>query len=374
MKINIISTAPPTECGIGITNHYLMEGMKQFLKTRNLSSKDINLYRITHPKSINPFHFIKLILQARHCDILHIQYNHDCFGSFTSRINGFQNFFLYPIAKVFKTHLVTTFHEVSDVSNSGPIKKWFYHVLNYFPLHFSEHIIVTTEEAKELIIKQDHMPPDMISVIPLGAITNAKKLNKHAARKLLKIPMDANVITQFGFIDSNKGHDKIIDILDSMENTLYLIAGSTRSKKGEKYLSFLMDKIHEKELESQVKFLGFINEKDYPKVIGASDVLVFPYSDITSSLALTTALSYNVPILTSNITPFEKFKEKFGGIITTDVNSHSLLLHSIRLLLDNHNVVKPLINNQKYFVDKFSWKSIASKTFNIYKNLYGGTI
>lgn len=370
MKVNILSTAPPTECGIGITNHYLMEGMKQALKIRDLSKKDIYLHRIRNPKSINPFHFINILLKARHCDILHIQYNHDCFGTIGPKINGFQNIFVYPLARLLRINLVTTFHEISDLSNSFFIRRIFYRMLNFFPLHFSDHIIVTTEEAKELLISQDKISPNNISVIPLGAIEKVKKMDQESARRLLDIPIEAKVITQFGFIDSNKGHDKIINILDNLQNTYFIIAGSSRSGKGERYRRSLCKKIREKELQDRVKFLGFVKEEDYPKIMGASDLLVFPYSDITSSLALTTAISYNVPILTSDIKPFEQFKKRFGGIITADVNDQNFLLLSIQAVLYSKEAVNTIIKNQKDFIANYNWKEIASRTFSVYKECY----
>ena len=264
---------------------------------------------------------------------------------------------------------MTTFHEISNLSKATPLKKLFYRILNYFPLNLSEHIIVTTEEAKKLIMFQDKISPDKISVIPLGAMSKVKKMDKTSAREILGIPVDAKVITQFGFIDNNKGHDKILGVINKLSNTYFIIAGSARSSKGENYLITLKNQIEVEGIHKRVKFLGFINEEGYSTIMGASDIVVFPYSNITSSLALTTTISYNIPILTSDIKPFQEFRKKFGGIITIDVNNQNLLLLSLQSMLYNKRIINPILKNQKAFIDTFSWKEIAKQTMDVYARM-----
>lgn len=372
MKINIVSTAPPTQCGIGITNYFLMGGMKKYLKAEDLASKDIHLYPISNPHSVNPFYFINLIRKTKKCDVLHIQYNHDCFGSIGKSLNGFNNFFVYMIAKVNGPKIVTTFHEVSDLSGAGILRKLFYKIINFCPLHLSNHIIVTTNRAKQMIVSQDNINPSKISVIPLGAIPKAEKLGKNEARKILHdkfgIPLNRKIITLFGFIDGNKGHDKIIKALPYLENFHFLIAGSSRSKKGDAYFDNLVHLIHGLNLDGRVTFYGFVESKDFPLIMGASDLVVYPYSDITSSLALTTSISYNVPVITSAIQPFIDFNNQFDCIYPVDVSNTSQIIKSVKYLLSPKGPAKKLIENQKAFIAKFNWVEIAKQTIDVYKN------
>ena len=171
MKVSIISTAPPTKCGIGITNSFLMGGMQDFFNTKDLSEVGVELYPIEKPASLNPFYFIGLAFKTAgnlsKGDIIHIQYNHDCFGTIGKKINGFQNIFFYPILKFLNARIVTTFHEVTDLSGSSTLKKVLYRMLNFCPVHMSNHIIVTTKKSKELLISQDNLSSNKITIIPL---------------------------------------------------------------------------------------------------------------------------------------------------------------------------------------------------------------
>lgn len=369
MKVNIISTAPPTKCGIGLTNHFLMRGMQEYLKTEDLTNKDIHFYPIKKPSTLNPFYFINLALKSKNTDVIHVQYNHDCFGTINKSINGFQNLFFYPILKLSKAKIVTTFHEVSDLSSANFLRKMFYKILNFCPLNFSDHIIVTTKLAKNLIMSQEGINKNKISVIPLGAFKGYTKIDKQIAKHMLGIPVHTKIITLFGFIDSNKGHDKILDILPDLgDNAHFLIAGDARSVKGEEYLRYLKNKINQNNLQSQVTFYGFVKEDDQQKIISASDVVVYPYNNITSSLALTTVISYKVPIVTSNIKPFIEFYKTHHCISICDVNNKKELISKIKGLLKNEKLSKNILFNQKVFIDNFNWEEIAHKTIDIYQN------
>ena len=367
MKVNIISTNPAT-CGIGMTNEHLMRGMKDFLHTHDLTVKDIYLYENYNPKSLNPFYFIKLIKKAKDGDIIHIQYNHDCFGSLNRKINGFQNFFVYSYARLLRKKIITTLHETPDLSKSNLIRKMFYRILNFCPLHFSNHIIVMSNTIKNLIVRQDKINPKKISVIPMGALDNApKKINKEKAIEQLNLPSDKKIITLFGYIEPNKGHDKVLLALNKLKNVHFLIAGGVRSEKGEDYKKKMLQIIDEKGLKDRVTFYGYVHEDANPLILGATDLLIYPYTGISNSLALTTAIPYDVPILTSDIQPFKEFHHNHGATRIFKTDDSKDMIKKINKILNNEKTSKRLLEKQKLFISLFNWREIARRTIEIYR-------
>src|SRR3990167_1846614 len=150
MKVNVVSTKPDN-CGIGITNQYTIDGMKPYLKSNGIT---LTRVFIDYPFSKNPFYFVQLAFQAiRYCDIVHVHYNHDCFGKFW-KVYGLQNFIFYPILKLFNKPIITTFHEHPDLPEKG-LRRRFYYILNYCPLKLSNHVIVTTARTRDQILKQN---------------------------------------------------------------------------------------------------------------------------------------------------------------------------------------------------------------------------
>ena len=367
MRVNIISTNPAT-CGIGMTNNHLMRGMKDFLHTHDLTVKNIYLYENHKPKSLNPIYFINLIKKAKDGDIIHIQYNHDCFGSLSKKINGFQNFFVYSYARLLEKKIITTLHETPDLSNSNLIRRMFYRVLNFCPLHFSNHIIVMSNTIKNLIVRQDKINPEKISVIPMGAFDNVpEKIDRGKAIEQLKLPSGKKIITLFGYIEPNKGHDKVLWVLNKLKGVHFLIAGGVRSKKGEDYKKELLQIIEDKMLEDKVTFYGYVHENANPLILGATDLLIYPYTQISNSLALTTAIPYNVPILTSDILPFKEFHHNHGATSIFKTDDKHDMVKKINKMLNNDKISKRVIEKQKLFISLFNWREIARRTIEVYR-------
>lgn len=228
---------------------------------------------------------------------------------------------------------------------------------------------MTTERAKNLIIAQDKISPKKLTVIPLGASPNKSRIDKQLAKHIIGIPPSKKVITIFGFVDTNKGHHKLVEILPHLrEDIVFLIAGEPRSEKGKEYFSQLKDLISHLHLSHKVHFYGFVKEEDHQKIISASDILVYPYSDITSSLSLTTALSFKVPILASDIPPFQEFRNKFKCIKIVDVNNKEKFIKAIKTLLKKDEPNK-LVKYQERFIKNFSWRNMAAETIEVYQKV-----
>lgn len=359
MKVNIISTRPEN-CGIGATNDYLVEGMKPHLKDGTI---ELNQIYIEKPFSCNPFYFMKLAFQAiKNCDIIHVHYNHDCFGRL-GKYYGFGNIFFYPILKLSGKPIITTFHEQPDLSNSSVIRKLFYNLLNWAPLNLSNMILTTTKKTKVLLIKGGRQG-SKIGVLPLGASKETKKV------KLTQCPggikKNKKIITLFGFINPNKGHHKIIEILDRLpDDYLFLIAGDARSKEGQAYKTKLKEMMDSHNFE-KILFYGNIKKDEHPLIMGISDLIIFPYSDITSSLALTTAISYKKPILTSDIEPFKAFQKEHGCIETFKLNDKNDLKKKIIQCIGNNKRKKEM----EKFIKDYNWDKLGQHQLNIYYQLY----
>lgn len=363
MKVNILSTRPK-RCGIGITNQYTIEGMEPFLKKNNISKKRIF---IKHPFSKNILYFMWLGWKtARKCDLIHIHYNHDCFGKI-GRFYGFQNFFTYLFASTTHKPIITTFHENPDLSRSSKLRKTLYKWLSWSPLHISKKVIVTTSRTKKQLIEQYGISESKIWLLPLGSFKDVKAVPKRIAKEELGLE-EKKIITLFGFIDTNKGHHRIMDIIkDLPESYHFLIAGDARTKKGKQYKKRLLNQLIKNGLEDKITFFGSVKRRQFPWIIGATDILVFPYDNITSSLALTTAISYRKPILTSDIEPFKIFKKQHGSIILFDLRNRNDLLKKIQQLTTSNQLKKKLSKEMRLFIKKNNWYKIGKKQIEIYK-------
>ncbi len=341
--------------------------MQPYLKEDNAR---INRIYIDNPSSKNIFGFMALAFKTGlSCDIIHIHYNHDCFGKI-GRLHGFQNLIVYPILKLFRKPIITTFHENPDLSLASKTKKTFYKAINWAPLKLSRYIIVTTERTKELLVNQMKVPDGKIAVLPLGSFKRVKKMRKQVAKEKLGL-QKKKIIVLFGFIDENKGHHLILDVLRDLPYSYHLlIAGEARNSKGKKYREHLLDLIEEYNIMDRVTFFGYAERKHFPLIMGAADLIVYPYSDITSSLALTTAISYKKPILTSDIEPFKLFNKEHKCTEVFRLDDGNDLILKIKGIIKSNTIQQKLRKKMEKFINNFNWNKIGKEMIDIYAAVY----
>ena len=351
-KKTILSTSPVGTCGIGITNGYLYDEIKKM---------GVTLTLITKQQSINPLNFYCYAVNAgKKGELVHVQYNNDCFGRL-GRFHGFMNPITYMTLNALDKKVITTIHELPEKATIG------YKALFFFPTKFSDHLIVTTNKTKERLVKDYNVKEEKISVIPLGTKTPVTIIPKEKAKKALGLT-NKRVITLHGFVEPNKGHLTVIKALKHLpENYIFLIAGGTHSKKGEDYLKEIKES--SKEFPERIKITGITTKEQLPIIIGASDVLVFPYHSITSSLAWTTCMPFRVPIITSDIQPFKEFNQMNGCTMLFHENNDKELAHKIKLLIEGYSFRKKVLSRINVFEKDYSWKKIAEKTMKVYNSV-----
>lgn len=354
-KINInIITSQNINCGIADTSEQLV---KELNKCENIK---INVIPITNTQSKNPLYFIKLLNGIKKNQITHIQYQPALFGLLPIpfiEVNYIP--LVIAILKLRRNSIVTTIHEAG-------LNSWINSSILKF-LNLSDKIIVHNSKMIEILNKSGIEDKKMVE-IPLGT-SKAHILDKNEAKSELNVS-DKKIITIFGFISKNKGHDLIIEILPELNNNIILfVAGGARTKDQERYKESLVNKVKSLELEDRVNFLDFVDNKDLPVIASATDLFIYPYRWIVASAALSLGLSYEVPTITSDLSYFKGIKDKYDCIeLFKNGNKQDLLL-KITVLMNSKERQDYLKNRCEEFYNKTSWKSVALETQNIYSEL-----
>lgn len=139
---------------------------------------------------------------------------------------------------------------------------------------------------------------------------NADKENQIVKRKKLGIPDNAFHIVTVAELNSNKNQAAIINAIELMNNPdiHYTICGDGPERK------HLIDIINEKNLENQVKLLGY--RQDVAEILKTADVFAFPSKREGLGLAAIEALACGVPVVASdNRGTREYIKNKINGIL-----------------------------------------------------------
>ncbi len=190
-------------------------------------------------------------------------------------------------------------------SNDAKNSKWFYEHANGIIFHSANDIsrskeMLGTDKDKKHII------------IPHGNFNQSyeNKISQKEARKTLQIQDDKKVILCFGFIRENRGYEYLIEATDNLLDTVVLIAGKVFEKK---IYQKLLDVSRRRE---NVKVFGkWIPEDEVQIYFNACDIVVLPYSHITTSGVVPLAYSFSRPVITTDIGGMKDIVNEKTGIL-----------------------------------------------------------
>ncbi len=352
-KINFV-TSWNRECGIAATSRLLVDELNKHEDIK------VNICAVKKSGSKNPFYFLKLLKNIQKDQITHIQYHSDLFGPFIP------NFSLsyFPLVIFFlkfwrKNKIITTAHEIDSNSVIDKLVIKFLDLSDKLIAHNS-NLINSMEESG--------VKKDKLSLIPLGTL-KSKIIDKKLCKNMLGVS-NKKILTIFGFIGLNKGHDLVIDILPELgEDYILIIAGVSKTKEQIEYKNILKDKISSAKLENNVKFFGFVDEEKLTVVANATDIFLYPYRWIVSSAALNIALSYQVPTITSDLNYFKEIKNEYNCIELFKSENKRDLLEKIKGLINSGEKQDHLKEKCRYFIKKTSWEFVGDKTRKLYLEL-----
>jgi glycosyltransferase involved in cell wall biosynthesis len=183
--------------------------------------------------------------------------------------------------------------------------KWFYERVDGIIYH-SEADIERAEKALETTVKKPSL------IVPHGNFNDSyeNKIGRAEARERLKIPTNKKVILCFGFIRKNRGYEYLIEATRDMHDTVVIIAGR-----------LLEEETYEKLLEYQkfapnLKiFAKWIPNEEVQVFFNACDIVVLPYTQITTSGVIPLAYSFSRPVITSAIGGIKDVVNEKTGIL-----------------------------------------------------------
>jgi len=229
--------------------------------------------------------------------IFHIRWN--------NRIELFDRTLLMCFYRVLGKKVVLTAHNVNtrrrDADDSA---------VNRFTLRIqyrlANHILVHTENMKREVMSVFGVPAARVTTVAYG-INNAvpnTRLTSAEARQALGIRDTEKVILFFGRIRPYKGLEYLIDGFGRLprggHDYRLIIAG--RADKASPYWASVLDQIRKHEQSGGVLlYPEFIPDHEVETYFKAADVLVLPYRNIYQSGILFLALSFGLPVLTSDV-------------------------------------------------------------------------
>jgi len=172
----------------------------------------------------------------------------------------------------------------------------------------ANRLICHDSEAASRVTTGFAVRPEQISVIPHGPLFHpAAEISPKAARRRLGFREDECVVLWQGILRPYKGLSFLLEawrqVANHRANARLAIVGVGEDDQ----VRAVVEQVSRLELENNVRLeLRFVPLDELTDFYSAADILVYPYSEITTSGALMTGIGYGKAIVASALPAFER--------------------------------------------------------------------
>ncbi len=280
-----------------------------------------------------------------------------------------QNFFLKKIIKKYKIDLfhspnpiplfitggkpfVVTIHDVAEFSEKRHsfFKQWFRRYLATRSAHIASAIITVSDFSKSEIVKYLKIDSDKVYVTPLGLSINSTQA--------LKMKFEKPFFLHVSGTKKNKNIDNIIDAFNMLnQNKIQLIfVGGINNRIKEKNILILKKK--------GIYFKGYVSDDELKEYYRNAYALVYPSLYEGYGLPIIEAMSFGVPVITSNVTSMPEVAG--DAALFVDPRNIESINEAMKVLIKDEDVKLDLIGKGFRRQEKFIWRDTATKTINVY--------
>src|SRR3984957_457750 len=300
-------------------------------------------------------------------DVVHIQHEFSFFSKQSLKsANDIFYAFLQQFSEVNKP-IVVTFHTEADFFSAKlrsflQCRNFFVHVQNYqlnyqWNKKISQllnknpyfHVISHTKQTKSKLIHAGIFA-DKITVIPVGISLrdHSNFLNNAEAKQVLNYSEDTVLLSLFGFITENKGHEFAIKALQFLPKhyQLAIVGGPHPEAKHSNIERVLELSRFNDLLKERIRITGYVDQKTADLYHAATDICLAPYhGNMSGSAAIGWALSSGKPTIASNTTTFAEINSETQCLLLCEEKSTFDLAKQIKYLVNHPDLQAILVKN-----------------------------
>ncbi len=362
MRIGIISTFPPIECGIGAYTSYLVEKLRKLNNevyiVSQLGAEGDKVYPVFNATDGDLAEKAFETMIKFTPDVVHIQHEYGLFG----KDMGVSIIPLLYKLKFAGIPVVVTLHSVyEDFAEKEAL-------ITDAILRIAQAVIVHHDFQKESL-RANIRKEGKVYVIPHGArevapIPGAKRKLKLEGKKPILLP---------GYFRPTKEYDRIIkifpDIVKQVPEACLVVAGKTRLQEYRDYRDYIFQLVEQSPVRERILVLrGQFPQRTFDTIICASDVVPIPYQKGAQSGIMAHCLSFGKPIVASPLKAFVDTieKAKAGLIAERDEDFKAAIVK----ILKDEKLARDFSENALGFVkNHVSWRRIAKETVKVYHEI-----
>jgi glycosyltransferase involved in cell wall biosynthesis len=229
-------------------------------------------------------------------------------------------------------------------------------------------IICHTDEAKSRLVREFAVDPEQVRVIAHGPLLHdARRYSVQLSKARLLLPEDKALVLWQGIVRPYKGLDFLLQAWSKVEahdlKACLLIAGTGDSA----LLESIKEHVARLGLHESVRLdFRFVPDEELAMYYQAADILVYPYSEVTTSGALMTALAYRKAIVATNLPAFREILRDQETALLVDYGDVENLASSLSRLIRTPEERNQLAFRVASSGGVQSWRNIAKQTRQCY--------
>jgi glycosyltransferase involved in cell wall biosynthesis len=340
MRIGMISTIPPTKCGIAMFSSHMLNAFQQVaghlaqfsaipivddlyalpehvpnveIENTTVEGVDIGV----HIRRQNSVDYVKAAERINNdYDAVIIQHEFGIFG-------GHAGAYILCLARLLNIPVLINFHTVHEHLDRNT------HAVLMALEQVATHTVTMTRMGARFMRMFHAIPPHKLAVIAHGVPKLPSDMDRVAAKK--KWGLDGQfVMLSSGFIGPNKGYHNTIHVLAALlkqyDNVTLIIAGEPHIKCGRicrDYLTDLLKSVDQLQLGTNIRLMtSFIPSSTLHSLMAAADIYIAAYteSEVSSSGTVSLAMTASRVVVA---TPFIYTKEALShgrGILLPSFN------------------------------------------------------
>ena len=276
---------------------------------------------------------------------------------------GKLDFLYYKLLKVHRARVIYTAHDAMPLDRSG---NWF----DWARCRAADTTFVHSERDVGTLVSNG-VDTSKITVIPHGNylhFCNDRELSRNDAKRLLGLPPESRAVLFFGTISPYKGLDLLIDAfsrLSENDSNIYLIIAGPPTEDFAPY----QRKIRQQNLSDRiVKDLRYIPFAEFARYFSASDLVAFPYRQISQSGVLQLAYAYARPVVVTNVGGLaEAVAQDQTGLIAAASNPQEFSDAIREMLADPGKGALMGERGRLLAATKYSWTAIVKEIARVYQ-------
>ena len=259
----------------------------------------------------------------------------------------------------------------SDKSN---LRFRFARYLEYRAIRAAQVIVAISESTKRDIVRILGVPESKILVTPLGVckrffVEHERTEGKRAMLdKQYSLPSERPLLLYVGGIDPRKNVPFLFDVMKELRSVcddsrlpLLLLAGNYA--KDDEYPK-LKEIVRKYNLESMVKFLGFVDDELLPALYQRANLVVFPSLYEGFGLPVLEAMASQTAVIAANNSCIPEVLGTEGMLLPD--NDCNAWVQTIMQLLGDSNLSGSLAAHGRDRARTFTWERTAKATLKAY--------